>query len=429
MDFYLANLVVLCAINTSLLYCQRRCRVQAALPSINDTARGSETLQLHRAGSLQARFLVVYAFAVAADWLQGPHIYAIYKYEKHLPEESVALLYAAGFVSGAASAPMVGQLADRFGRRLACQIYCFAACTSCSLILRDSLSLLLLGRVFGGISTTLLFSVFEAWMIAEFHRQGLDRSGTSLDQIFGRMTLVSSTVAIVAGVVGNILVEATGTRLWPFAVSSLSAVVAFCTMSVLWQENYGIVPVGKGLIICLLHGARQALSNRRIAALGLASCCLEGAMYLFVFFWSAALKSARVRIRPDEDVPYGLIFSCFMCSMALGSLISQTVNGVSSAKTAATNLVIAMLAASASLSGAAVLDNEPLLFWSFCLLEFCFGIYFPAMAALKSQFIEDDFRGAVYSSLRLPLNLFVVIAHSLDCEAIETSSFWYLRPF
>lgn len=329
-------------------------------------------------------------------------------------------MYATGFVSGAVSAPLAGQLADRFGRRLGCQLYCFTSCSSCLLIHSDRLFLLLLGRVLGGISTTLLFSVFETWLIAEFHRPGADRSGITLDKIFGRMTLVSSTVAIVSGVAGDALVEATGTRIWPFAASSLSSMVAGFLILVLWRENYGNPPAAKGLIFRLHQGARKAFANKQIMALGLASCCLEGAMYLFVFFWSAALKSARERARPDEDVPYGLIFSSFMCSMASGSLILQTVFGALSVETAAVNVGISMLVASACFSGAAFFENESLIFWSFCVLESCFGAYFPAMAALKSQVVEDDIRGSVYSSLRLPLNLFVVVAHSLDCEGTSS---------
>ena len=47
---------------------------------------------------------------------QGPHLYAVYKYDKKLEETYVAALYATGFVSAAISAAFIGQLADRFGR-------------------------------------------------------------------------------------------------------------------------------------------------------------------------------------------------------------------------------------------------------------------------------------------------------------------------
>ena len=44
-------------------------------------------------------------------------------------------------------------------------------------------------------------------------------------------------------------------------------------------------------------------------------------MYLWIFFWSAAINNARSQIQIQEDLSFGLIFSCFMCAMMLGSLV------------------------------------------------------------------------------------------------------------
>lgn len=74
------------------------------------------------------------------------------------------------------------------------------------------------------------------------------------------------------------------------------------------------------------------------------------------------------------------------------------------------------LVVSGCLSVAAMLRHESLVFWALCLLEGCVGAYFPAMAYLKSEAVEDGVRGRIYSILRFPLNVFVVVAHSLDEE-------------
>lgn len=44
------------------------------------------------------------------------------------------------------------------------------------------------------------------------------------------------------------------------------------------------------------------------------------------------------------------------------------------------------------------------------------GAYFPSMASLKGKLIQDGSRGRIYGILRLPLNLFVIAAHSLAEE-------------
>ena len=51
-----------------------------------------------------------------------------------------------------------------------------------------------------------------------------------------------------------------------------------------------------------------------------------------------------------------------------------------------------------------------------CLLGASIGAYYPGMAYLKGQIVEDGVRGKVYHMLRLPLNVFVVVAHSLAEE-------------
>lgn len=138
----------------------------------------------------------------------------------------MAALYAAGFISGAASASFTGELADRYGRRLACLVYCACYAVTCLSMLSNSLPMLFLGRLTGGVATTLLFSVFEAWMVTEYHRRGLNASDLSLSTVFGRMTTLSCVVAIVAGVVGDVLVGTLGGRVWPFMAAVACALAA-----------------------------------------------------------------------------------------------------------------------------------------------------------------------------------------------------------
>ena len=46
--------------------------------------------------------------------------------------------------------------------------------------------------------------------------------------------------------------------------------------------------------------------------------CFEGSLYLFVFAWVPYLQEVSL---PDKQPPLGYIFSCFMVSMSLGSLL------------------------------------------------------------------------------------------------------------
>ena len=146
----------------------------------------------------------------------------------------VAALYASGFISGAVSASFAGQFADRYGRRLACLVYCASYILTCLSMISNNILVLFLGRICGGISTTLLFSVFEAWMITEYHRRGLQNSDMTLGSIFGYMTTLSCIVAIVSGVLGDVLVAQLGGRLWPFMASIICCALAANIMWLRW---------------------------------------------------------------------------------------------------------------------------------------------------------------------------------------------------
>ena len=139
-------------------------------------------------------------------------------------------------------------------------------------------------------------------------------------------------------------------------------------------------------------------------------------MYLFIFFWTAALKSAHAQSGMMEGLPFGLIFSCFMCMMMLGSRLFTVYLPLQDSIAAPHMLLVLTAIASSCLFLSILSPDERLTFWAFCLFEGCIGVYFPCMAVLKGKIVEDGVRGKVYGMLRLPLNVFVVVTHSLAEE-------------
>ena len=192
------------------------------------------------------------------------------------------------------------------------------------------------------------------------------------------------------------------------------------------DENYGTKSAEHNFLADLRSGFQVLLSNRNVLSLGLASCFLEGSMYLMIFFWSAALKSSRTSA--EGDLPFGLIFSSFMCAMMAGSSLFSLYTSRHTQETASFMLIGVILIGSACFSAAIVFQhNEMVLFWAFCLFEMCIGSYFPSMSFLKSDVVDDGVRGNVYSILRFPLNIFVVVVHSLDEEGGQLPAPKYTR--
>jgi MFS family permease len=223
--------------------------------------------------------------------------------DKGLHEEVVAFLFMIGFLSAGISASFTGAFADRYGRRLACLAYCVIYSISCLTLLSDRLPVLFFGRVLGGMSGTLLYSVFESWMVAEFNRLMLVEAEATLSGIFSTMTMLNSLVAIVAGVVAEGIVQRTGSAKAPFMASIICLSLAFIAILHYWGENFGgnkyqdntsetaaLLEEQKNADALPKTSAfKQVLQDARILALALTSCFFEGSLFLFIFFKFPAL--------------------------------------------------------------------------------------------------------------------------------------------
>ena len=345
-------------------------------------------------------------------------MYTLYKHEKALPESTVASLFTVGFVVAGITASFVGSLADQHGRRTACLVYCVTYGLSCLTVLSNDLTILFAGRALGGLSTTLQYSVFETWMVAEYHKREL--SGTfSLGSMFSLSVTLSSVIAILSGVVGEAIVRYTGIKTSPFMAALMCLMVAFVGIHQRWSENYGEKPSTEKQ-----HsdsGLRTLLADRRILALTAVTTFFEGSMYIFVFFWAPTLISARSLEAAGSPLPFGLIFSCFMCAVMLGSTIFGFIKPDNVPDACHLMLSILVLA-SYGLIFPTWQISEGWSFWSFVLFEVCVGLYFPTMSRLKSEVVDDAVRAKVYGFMRLPLNLFIAIALGLTRDGNEHRS-------
>jgi MFS family permease len=168
------------------------------------------------------------------DHTVGPYVYSLYKDQFGLKETIVAGLFTTGFFSGAISGYFVGQFADRYGRKTACLVFCVTYSIACLSTLIPNLPILFFGRVFGGLSTSLMYSAFESWMVTEYHKRQVEKAGTSLSSMFGVMTTLNSIVAILAGVFSEWLVQVTNTKRAPFMASAGLLMIAFWVILGCW---------------------------------------------------------------------------------------------------------------------------------------------------------------------------------------------------
>ncbi|KAI1498962.1 hypothetical protein F5X99DRAFT_299559 [Biscogniauxia marginata] len=400
MDYYQASFCGLAVLCTALLASQPTRR--KALKQKAETQK-----KLSRDDKHPERFWYkAYFLAMAADWVQGPYLYSLYRDEHGLAPSLVSTLFTTGFLSSALSGYFVGALSDKHGRRLLCMIYCLLYALSCIFTIIPSIPVLFLGRVLGGISTSILFSVFDSWMVTNFRELKLVEYGCDLSRTYATTSTVNSLAAILGGVASEVSVRVTGSKKAPFM---LSVVLLWSALQVIWAhwiENYGAAASSKPSDDSKPLSLWAVFKQPSILALGFASTMFEGSMYLFVFFWTPALKSVQ---KSAGELPYGFIFSSFMASSMAAAL---TFNIVMQRRVVRYSrlLVGIMLVANYSFVKLAGPKTEDATFWLFCLFEACVGMYWPCTGYLKGRLVQDDARGKVYGIMRIPLNIFVVVS-------------------
>jgi hypothetical protein len=176
-----------------------------------------------------------------------------------------------------------------------------------------SLPCLAFGRVLGGVATSILFSVFESWLVSSAKSKGMTQG--DIGALLGRCTLVNGIVASLAGVVSDAAVRATGTYRSPFVLSGVLLVTAGVLIRGTWEENYGgagvVVRAGSSrsisTSIAVLRSSesisccvRPSLTelwpvDPSLAVLGLAMTTYETSMYLFVFLFVPFAPAIPIR--------------------------------------------------------------------------------------------------------------------------------------
>ncbi|KAL7146093.1 hypothetical protein ABFS83_06G018000 [Erythranthe nasuta] len=352
--------------------------------------------------SFKNNYLLVYSLMMAGDWLQGPYVYYLYS-TYGFGKGEIGQLFIAGFGSSMLFGTIVGSLADKQGRKRACVTYCITYILSCITKHSPQYRVLMVGRVLGGIATSLLFSAFESWLVAEH---------------FKAIFLGNGLVAIVAGLFGNFLVDSLNLGpVSPFDAAGIFLAIGMAVILSSWTENYGDPSESKDLLTQFKGAAVAIASDEKIALLGAIQSLFEGSMYTFVFLWTPALSPN------DEDIPHGFIFATFMLASMLGSSIAARLLSRNSVKVES-YMQIVFVVSSASLllpiltnflippsgvKGGSISFAGCLQLLGFCTFEACVGLFWPSIMKMRSQYIPEEARSTIMNFFRIPLNIFVCI--------------------
>lgn len=357
-------------------------------------------------------YIVVYSMMMSGDWLQGPYVYALYSHYGY-DVGAIGKLFIAGFGSSLLFGTVVGSLADKWGRKRAGLLYVAAYVLSCVTKHSPNYGVLMLGRFFGGIATSLLFSAFESWVVAEHTRRGYDEAWIS--GLFSKAIFFGNgLVAILCGLLANSLVyTAELGPVAPFDAAICVLLAGGLIIFLRWGENYGTIS-DQSIVQQYTHALSIIRGDRRVFLLGAIQSCFEGAMYTFVFLWTPALSPN------GEEIPHGFIFAIFMaCSMCGSALASRLMNTPSTSvesymrtvmMVAALCLAVPVLVPDMGGSpGSGLPLGGQIKLLAFLGFEVCVGIFWPSLMKLRSRYVPEEVRSTIMNLFRVPLNLFVCV--------------------
>lgn len=286
----------------------------------------------------------------------------------------------------------------------------------------------MIGRLLGGVATSLLFSVFDSWLIKAHAVEKLDKAYIS--KSFSAAAYGNSIVAIVTGLIANEIASTSemkqlssntdsifymGGYLNPFDAALFALILCAVIAQMTWKENYGEVvkkdqnsSKSPAFITNLRNAFTTATRNSDILYCGIISSLFEGSMYVFVFMWTPMLTNLSEKDTDGEaNLPFGLIFSTFMvCCMIGSSLFSIMIEKARCEKIG----ILVFGLGSLSMAIIFLAPNDTICFIAMNVFEACVGMYFPIMGTMKSSIVPENQRTAIYNLYRIPLNFIVVMS-------------------
>ena len=361
----------------------------------------------------QNNYVLIFLLVMLADWMQGPYVFKLYK-EYNYSDKDIAILFVIGFGTSGITGAFIGSITDRFGRKLSCLSFCIFYSLCCLTKHYHNLNMLLIGRFLGGISTSLLFSSFESWMVTTHHEKKFPNA--KLGETFGLAWGYNSVIAVIAGIITSFAVNAykkynivggTENNSTPYEVaafdcSAVVLIISFIIIIYSWNENYGDTKVGS-TYQSIKNALNVFYNDTKVLYVGTLQSFFESAMYLFVFMWTMALDSIN-----NNDIDLGIIFAVFMEACFVGNKIQSILLTQYNLSVEVVSIILTFIAG-ISLLIVKYTQNYELRLFLFILFELCVGIYFPVIGQIREKYVPDNARATIMNIFRIPLNLIVVI--------------------
>jgi len=294
----------------------------------------------------------------------------------------------------------VGFWIDKYGRRLSCIVYLVLEIVINICEHFNDFKILWISRILGGISTCILFTGFEAWMMSEHRRRGFPEAWAA--DTFGKASFINGLSAIIAGILAQVCADYMG-EIGPFQAAIALTALALVFV-IFWPENYGGSSEKNDDSSEKAAAWNLIKSDRKAFLLGTVNALFEGSMYSFVFMWVPTMIGAL----KGSPLPNGLVFASMMTCISLGGVLFSPSMLLAVAPAEYLGVGCFIVGAMALLIPVFTTDLL-LILGSFLVFEVCVGIFQPCGGVLRSKVIPDHLQGSVMNMFRIPLNGLVCV--------------------
>lgn len=189
-----------------------------------------------KAKSLKFRFLLGYLSTRASIWSKAPYIYLLFNKLHGFSISQIGILYIVDAVCALVFGPLTGDLADKYGRRLFCVLYCLCGIVSLTLRITGSIPLAYFAQVLTGFGAGLISTTFEAWINFEAEKDLGPGKRVFLEKLFKTQTVLDSLMSLLISGLGAVLFTNFGV-VYPILFSIFLCGCAIGIMMVFWDEN------------------------------------------------------------------------------------------------------------------------------------------------------------------------------------------------
>jgi MFS family permease len=198
-----------------------------------------DEVQIKESKKLRFKYLLAYILTRGSVWSKSPYLYTMYNKYHGFAIDEIGILYVIDAVTALISGPLLGNLADKYGRKLFCINYCILVIANLSLRVTGSITLAYLAQVLTGLGAGLIMTTFESWVNYEANKVFKENSYDKekfLKKLFKQQSLSDALTSLFITSITAVAFSKYGI-LFPICLSIFFASLAMCVILLFWDEN------------------------------------------------------------------------------------------------------------------------------------------------------------------------------------------------